>query len=271
MPARVFSAADRVEFGLVLLGAVLLWRLALSPSARVRRQPAALVAWTAPVSDFLLYLWVTVCGALVVPFLVSLLLHPSRHGENAQLVIATGSLELGLLAGIAAYRFGFAHEPSPLPASAPATALRSGVTTFLVAMPVVVAVALAWQYLLKLCGLPVEEQDIIGRLLHARSHALLVAMIGLATVTAPLAEELVFRAGFFRYLRTRLPRWAALLAPACLFAALHQNLASFAPLVALGIVFSLAYERTGRISTSIVAHGLFNAHTIAIVLLGGTP
>jgi membrane protease YdiL (CAAX protease family) len=78
----------------------------------------------------------------------------------------------------------------------------------------------------------------IGRLARAESPFLLIAMIALATVTAPMVEELIFRAGFFRFCRTRLPRWAALLAPACLFAALHQNLATFAPLVALGIVFS---------------------------------
>ena len=131
----------------------------------------------------------------------------------------------------------------------------------------VVAVGLLWQLRLTACGLPIERQDMIGRLAHAGSPALLIAMIVLATVTAPVTEELVFRAGFFRFFRTRLPRWAALLAPACLFAALHQNLATFAPLVALGIIFSLAYERTGRIGTAMVAHGLFNAHTVALILI----
>ena len=71
-------------------------------------------------------------------------------------------------------------------------------------------------------------------------------------------------------MRTRLPRWAALVIPSCLFGALHGNLASFAPLVALGIIFSLAYERTGRIATTMIAHGLFNLNTIALILCGVT-
>ena len=91
-----------------------------------------------------------------------------------------------------------------------------------------------------------------------------------SVVVAPVTEELIFRRGLFRWLRTRLPRPAALLLPAVLFAALHANLASFPALVVLGVIFSLAYERTGRIGTSIVAHALFNLHTILLVLAGVT-
>jgi membrane protease YdiL (CAAX protease family) len=90
-------------------------------------------------------------------------------------------------------------------------------------------------------------------------------MIALAVLVAPLAEEFVFRAGLFRYLRTRLPRSAALLVPAVVFAVLHGNYASFGPLVALAIVFSVAYERTGHIGTTIVAHALFNLNTLLAI------
>jgi len=79
---------------------------------------------------------------------------------------------------------------------------------------------------------------------------------------------MVFRAGVFRYARTRLPRRAALLLPAILFAAVHADLPSFAPLLVLGLVFSLAYERTGNIKTTMVAHALFNLNTTLLVLAG---
>ena len=49
---------------------------------------------------------------------------------------------------------------------------------------------------------------------------------------------------------------------------MHTNLVSLAPLVALGVVFSLAYERTGRISTTILAHAFFNATTTLLILAG---
>jgi hypothetical protein len=99
-------------------------------------------------------------------------------------------------------------------------------------------------------------------------------MIVLALVTAPISEELVFRAGLFRYFRTRMPRSIALIAPALMFAVLHVNwetlegLASVGPLVMLATIFSLAYERTGRIGTSMVAHALFNLNTIMLIFTG---
>ena len=99
-------------------------------------------------------------------------------------------------------------------------------------------------------------------------------MIVLAVVVAPLTEELVFRAGLFRFLRGRVPRWLALVGPSLVFAMLHvdwstlQGLASLAPLVVLAVVFSLAYERTGHIGTPIVAHACFTLNTIFVILSG---
>ena len=117
----------------------------------------------------------------------------------------------------------------------------------------------------------------VDMFLRADSRLLLVVLIGLATIVAPVTEELVFRAGLFRYFRTRLPRWLAFLLPAVLFAALHvdnwktlEGFASFAPLVALAVFFSAAYERTGRIGTSIVAHALFNLNTVLLIFAGVT-
>jgi len=101
-------------------------------------------------------------------------------------------------------------------------------------------------------------------------------MIVLATVLAPITEELLFRATLFRFLRTRAPRWIALFVPGTIFAALHVNwtnldgLASLLPLVTLAVVFSIAYERTGRIGTAMIAHGLFNLHTVVLLLSGAT-
>ncbi len=268
MPPRTAIIANGIELGLVFAGLVLIWQLVLSPAARARRAatPSALATWDAPLSDFFLFLWVIICGGILGQLLAAMLFKPLALSEDGKLIFANAALEFGMLGGIAFFWFGL-RRGETIRAWAPAQALFSGVMTFLAAMPVVVLVGLVWEFLLEHCGLPIDRQDMIGRLANAESPALLAGMIGLATVTAPIAEELIFRAGFFRYARTRMPRWAALLLPACLFAALHQNLATFAPLAALGIVFSLAYERTGRIGTAMIAHGLFNAHTVALVLI----
>jgi membrane protease YdiL (CAAX protease family) len=268
MPSRTALIANSLELGLVFAGLVVLWQLVLSPTARARRStnPSVLASWEAPLSDFFLFLWVIICGGILAQLLATMFFKPLALTEDGKLIFANAALELGMLGGIAFFRFGI-RRGETIRAFAPREALFTGFTTFLVAMPVVLVTGLVWQSLLKFCGLPVERQDMVGRLVNAESPALLIGMIVLATITAPITEELIFRAGFFRYARTRLPRWAALLVPACFFGALHQNLATFAPLVALGIVFSLAYERTGRIGTAMIAHGLFNAHTVVLILI----
>jgi membrane protease YdiL (CAAX protease family) len=157
------------------------------------------------------------------------------------------------------------------PAVPTAALVPAAGATFLILLPLITATSLGWQFVLARLGLEAVPQDLVGMFLSVDSPLLLAAMILLATVVAPVSEELVFRAGLFRYLRGRVPRWAALVLPAMLFAALHANLASFVPLTVLGMLFALAYERTGRIAVPIVAHGLFNLNTIMLLFAGVGP
>ena len=268
MPEHANPLALSLELTLVFLGLVVLWRVVFSPAARAGRQPAALGPWSAPLIDFLLFLWLAFCGGLIAQFVASATFRLLALDQTQKMIFGTAAFDLGELAGVGIFYRRFSGR-LPVPTQPGKTnVLLSGVATFLAAMPIVFAVGIVWQLLLQACGLPPEPQDIIEKFLHAKSPSFLAIMIVVASVVAPVAEEAVFRAGIFRFARTRLPRWAALLVPAFLFGVMHQSLTQLAQLVALGIVFSLAYERTGRIGTSMVAHGLFNLHTIVLILLG---
>ena len=266
MPAPTTVFASALELGLVFAGLVLLWRLVFSPAARAGPPPAPLDPWHTPLSDFFLFLWLAICGGLVLPIIAQQAARALALEAQTKLIVVNAAFQGGMLAGIAVYRVFF-HRRAPRPPLALGSSLLPGFAAFLLSLPLVVLVGLAWTGLLKLCGLPVEPQDAVAFFTRTKSPVLLAAMIALAAVIAPITEELIFRAGIFRYARTRLPRWAALLLPACLFAALHNHLASFAPLVVLGILFSLAYERTGRIATAIVAHALFNTYSVLRIFI----
>ena len=266
MPAPLSVFATALELTLVFAGLVLLWRLALSPAARAHHPPAPLAPWDTPPSDFFLFLWLAICGGLVLPVVAQPAARALALDAQTKLILVNAAFQGGMLAGIAVYQVCF-HRRAPRPPLALGSALLPGAAAFLLSLPLVVLVGLAWTGLLKLCGLPVEPQDAVGFFTRTQSPVLITAMIALAAIIAPITEELIFRAGIFRYARTRLPRWAALLLPACLFAALHNHLASFAPLVVLGIVFSLAYERTGRIATAMVAHALFNTYSVLRIFI----
>jgi membrane protease YdiL (CAAX protease family) len=267
MPALFTQIAVGLELSLLLSGAWLTWRLVLSPSARAERKPPVLAAWEISLADFFLFLWFVIIGGLAVQIGASQIFKRTSLDAEQRLIFVGGAFHFGMLAGMAAFRL-FVRRPKP---TAPLVTLHpaiSGAATFLISLPAVALVSFAWQALLELCGIPAEKQDLIDLFANAKSPGLLLFMAALATLIAPVTEELLFRHGLFRYARTRLPRWAALGLPACLFGALHANLASFAPLVTLGLIFSLAYERTGRIGTTMVAHALFNLNTIVLILSG---
>lgn len=266
MPPRDILIASTFELALIGAGLVLLWQLVLGPAARAARPPAALGPWEIPLSSFRNFFWIVFCSGLAAQFATLQLFKLFTPTTDEKLIFGSAAFELGMLLGIVIFRLTLGKLP-PLADLTTPGAFRSGAATFLIALPVVTVLSLAWHYFLEFCGVPVEKQDLIRLFTDAQSPLLFVIMAVLATVGAPLAEELIFRAAIFRYLRTRIPRWGALLAPAMLFAALHTNLASFVPLIALGIIFSLAYERTGRIATPIVAHGLFNLHSIVIIFV----
>lgn len=273
MPTTFPYLAGALELGLALTGALLLWRLVLSPAARTRRAPAGLVAWEVSAMEFFTFLALVLLGTFLTAAVAGLAAKSFGLRGDAATVASGAAAQLGMLAGVAAYRFGVEKRPFG-PRLAQPSLFLSGGATFLICLPLLIATAASWEFLLKQLGLPAERQDLIGMFAHADSPWLLAVMIVLAVIIAPLTEELVFRAGIFRFLRTRLPRSAALLLPALAFAALHvswqtlQGLASFAPLVVLAIVFSLAYERTGRLGTAIVAHACFNLNTILVIFSG---
>jgi membrane protease YdiL (CAAX protease family) len=146
--------------------------------------------------------------------------------------------------------------------------LREGFLAFTALLPVVWLVNVGWQAALARLEIPAPPQDLV--LLFARSGdtASLAIMVVLAVVIAPVTEELVFRVGLFRWLRTRPLRGVALFVPAAGFAALHGYLAVFLPIVVLAVCLALAYERSGHPLVPITAHALFNLNTVVLLLAG---
>jgi hypothetical protein len=273
MSPSAATIAGSIELVLAGAGLVLLWRLVLSPAARARREPSPLAAWAAPISEFLIFIVFILAGSFVLAAASSLALRQMAWRGDAATVFTGAAAQLGMLGGVALYRMR--ADPASLRALLPDRRIAiAGAVTFLMSLPVLILTAKGSEIILEQLGLPTDKQDLVHMFAQAESKVLLAIMIALAVVIAPLTEELVFRAGLFRYARTRMPRVLALLLPALFFASLHVNwstlmgLSSFAPLVVLAMIFSLAYERTGHIGTPIVAHALFNLNTVLLILSG---
>ena len=201
---------------------------------------------------------------------------PSRLGSDASLVAGSAAMHAGILLGIAGFYLVFGQRVrAPAPAKPALSAFKSGVVTFLIAMPIVLGASFAWEFVLTRMGLPEEKQELVDILENTHSLTLKLLLLSVATLVVPITEEVVFRAGLFRYFRTRAPRWAVIVVTSALFAALHlswdkhlEGLPSVAPLFLLAVVFCVAYERTGNIGTTIVAHALFNLNMFILIVAG---
>jgi membrane protease YdiL (CAAX protease family) len=224
------------------------------------------------------------------------------------------------------------EPPAALPWS---RALRYGAGCLAIGLPVLSLISLGWNIVIEKLDLPVAPQDVVAIFTSAKSPFVIAGMLLVACVFAPLYEELIFRAGIFRFGRQNPDGVPTLLAvpffmgasvvcyqvlnpifahqpskwgPEFLLAAialagagvmifklsrksafiehrrrafsillsgfyfglLHGNWAGFLPLAILGMGLAIAYEATGSIRVSIIAHGLFNLNTI-LVLLSGLP
>jgi len=91
-----------------------------------------------------------------------------------------------------------------------------------------------------------------------------------AVVMAPLAEEIFYRGLMQSMLRRHTSSaWWAIVLAAAIFSAMHFNHPDHLPaLFALGIALGYNYERTGRLTSPIVIHALFNALNVLWKLTG---
>lgn len=105
-----------------------------------------------------------------------------------------------------------------------------------------------------------------------------VVIVVIAVVIAPFVEEVLYRGVIQQTLRAGgLRRRAAIVVTAALFALMHLGdgaikadsaWTAVPALFALGLLFGVLYERTGRLSAPIAAHALFNAVNVAQLFTG---
>lgn len=265
------------QWVLALTGIALTGAWFLAPKFQpLRRQPPLVPAWDAPLGDTLLVGWAACCAVFLGSMLAgSVTRHLGLAAGNGWISILSvlgfqGAL-VACLAAVAFYRRTIGRPLPPAGRTPPpplVDRLLLGAAVFCGVLPFVYGASFVSVQLMQRLGWPVQLQDLAGLFASTDSPLLLLALTFMGVVVAPLGEEILFRAGLFRLCRRVLPRWAALLLSALAFATLHWNAVHFLPLAVLGIVFALAYEKTGSLLVPVVAHGLFNLNSILNLLAG---
>lgn len=91
---------------------------------------------------------------------------------------------------------------------------------------------------------------------------LALELVGSAAAT-PILEELVFRGIVFARLREQLPKLAATVVSAFLFAIVHFNIVQFLYALVIGAVLALLMDKAGHLYAAVAGH--ITANTIAVI------
>ena len=114
-------------------------------------------------------------------------------------------------------------------------------------------------------GVPVHESDMVQQLI---GNANLVALLPWFVLIIPISEEVFFRGYLFRHFSLRLGLPAGYILSALLFAFVHFNPSGFLVYAAVGALFAYAYQRTGNLMASMLAHCTYNGIVMAFITLG---
>ena len=174
-----------------------------------------------------------------------------------------GSLILGIF-GVIGFRGDspitlFGLQPSRFPKAA-----LTGALWLLITYPLILIIQETVQ---QFTGASDDSQLIVSYFLEHPDLRHRIAVILMAVVVAPVAEEIIFRGYFYGVIRCFGGRIPALLTSSLLFAAIHVHLPSIPGLFILAVILCFLYERTASLWAPIALHAAFNASTIIFLIL----
>lgn len=148
-------------------------------------------------------------------------------------------------------------------------AYLASIPVFLVGVLITIIVLIIQGMIATASGAPIEPPtNPIFDLLSDGGFVIMFLIFTLATIWAPIAEELIFRGALHRHMRGRLHWVFAGFFSALLFAYMHSyGPFMVAPLIALGFMFSFMREWRGSIIAPITAHFIHNASLVGFMIV----
>lgn len=248
---------------------ILLWGwILLAPARRLPwRMPDLLPAWPCSLYDLAVLVFVSAVFILSFAQAGHWLADYLDADEAVEALFVGSGFHLGALCGWLSFRT-LRQPPRGAAPTGVGPSLTAAAAAFLLILPLLGFVGLLWQWLLRLTGRPLVPQALVQMLGEIDRPEILLGLGVLAVILAPIAEELIFRAGLYRFLQSRMTSREAALVSSFLFALMHGNWFSFVPLWLLGIALCLLYQKTGTLKAPIFLHMIFNLNSLVFLLFG---
>ncbi|MDZ4290232.1 MAG: type II CAAX endopeptidase family protein [Prosthecobacter sp.] len=111
------------------------------------------------------------------------------------------------------------------------------------------------------------SQDLVEAFRNSDNLSAKILTVFAAVIIAPLVEEIIFRGFVYGVIKRYTDGYFAAICSALLFATVHFHVGSLFPLALLALTFCLAYELTGSLLVPMIMHAIFNATSLALLVL----
>jgi uncharacterized protein len=144
--------------------------------------------------------------------------------------------------------------------------VKFGLKHYFIVLPFIVVAGFVVDFISRKFGRPLEQQEIIKRVLEEDSSSVLIFMFFFGILAAPVIEELLFRGFIQPAVRTSFGKLRAILISGLLFATVHLNVYVFLQIFLLGLLLAYLFEKTGSLIAPITVHIFHNTATLAFLI-----
>lgn len=137
--------------------------------------------------------------------------------------------------------------------------LKVGLVSYVSFLPILTLIFVIVIAVLQMTGYEQPPSPVLEIFYEESRPGLLMVMTILVAIIGPVAEELFFRGFAYPAVKKRFGIKVSIAVVSVVFATLHMNPVAFFPIVALGILLSYLYEKTGSLIPSIAVHIIHNS------------
>ena len=200
----------------------------------------------------------------------SIILKLLHFNMDVNLLMILGTFFIDMMAGVVIFYFVLVKYREHLSSLGIAARgfyknILSGITAYIFILPILIAVLILSLLFLNAVGYEAPTQPVFDIFLEERSGNVVFFLTIFVSILGPIIEEIFFRGFLYSAIRKRFGVIAGVLLSSALFSMLHTNIASFLPIMVLGILMAFLYETTSSLITPITVHILHNSIIVGFV------